>query len=226
MTNNISNSGYIDTLKKPTETSAGKQQDADKLGQEDFFALLTQQLSYQDPTKPADNDQMIAQMTNFTMAEGISDLNKNFSSLASSMTSNSALQASSLIGKSALIPGNIVNHDGAAAAGGKVLVDTTAKNLQLRVEDTNGALVKTVQLGDSQGGVLPFAWDGTDSNGNKMPPGDYVVKVDGKVGEEYKSFETSTYKNIQSVSINGEYGIILNTKDGSFTVEEVTEFTS
>ena len=37
------------------------------LTQSDFFALLTQQLAYQDPTKPVENDQMIAQMTNFTM---------------------------------------------------------------------------------------------------------------------------------------------------------------
>ncbi|MGL4938934.1 flagellar hook capping FlgD N-terminal domain-containing protein, partial [Shewanella sp.] len=33
-----------------------------ELTQEDFFALLSQQLSMQDPFKPVDNDTMIAQM--------------------------------------------------------------------------------------------------------------------------------------------------------------------
>ena len=70
---NTDPSSYIDSMRwnqqnKPVEKD-------DTLNQEDFFSLLTQQLSYQDPSKPADNDQMIAQMTSFTMAEGISNLN-------------------------------------------------------------------------------------------------------------------------------------------------------
>ena len=44
------------------------------LSQEDFFALLTEQLSNQDPTKPVDNDQMVSQMTQFTTADGIAKL--------------------------------------------------------------------------------------------------------------------------------------------------------
>ena len=42
------------------EVSDGSNQ---TLTQEDFFALLTEQLANQDPTKPVDNDQMVAQMT-------------------------------------------------------------------------------------------------------------------------------------------------------------------
>ena len=59
-----------------------------QLSQEDFFAMLTEQLANQDPTKPVDNDQMVAQMTSFTMADGISQLNDKFESFAASMTSN------------------------------------------------------------------------------------------------------------------------------------------
>ena len=73
------------------------------LTQSDFFALLTQQLAYQDPTKPVENDQMIAQMTNFTMADGISSLNNNFKDFATTMNSSQALQASSLVGQYVLV---------------------------------------------------------------------------------------------------------------------------
>ena len=97
MSNDIStSSSYMDSLRWQ-DKQVPKKEESDALTQEDFFSLLTQQLSYQDPSKPADNDQMIAQMTNFTMAEGISNLNSNFESLAASMTSNSALQASTLV---------------------------------------------------------------------------------------------------------------------------------
>ena len=71
MSNDISSasSTYLDNLRWQDNQNKPEEKD-DTLTQEDFFSLLTQQLSFQDPSKPADNDQMIAQMTNFTMAEG------------------------------------------------------------------------------------------------------------------------------------------------------------
>ena len=69
-----------------------------QLTQEDFFALLTEQLSNQDPTKPVDNDQMIAQMTNFTMADSLSQLNDKFDAFATSMTSTSLYRRQALLG--------------------------------------------------------------------------------------------------------------------------------
>ena len=79
MSNDISSasSTYLDNLRWQDNQNKTEEKD-DTLTQEDFFSLLTQQLSFQDPSKPADNDQMIAQMTNFTMAEGISNLNEKF----------------------------------------------------------------------------------------------------------------------------------------------------
>ena len=59
MTTNVSNDSYIDSLKWQQPTGVPDANNNDQLTQSDFFALLTQQLSYQDPTKPADNDQMI-----------------------------------------------------------------------------------------------------------------------------------------------------------------------
>ncbi|MCC5852310.1 MAG: flagellar hook assembly protein FlgD, partial [Alkalimonas sp.] len=73
-TNGLNNDLYWQEESKVPERNNGA------LTQADFFALLTQQLAFQDPTKPVENDQMIAQMTNFTMADGISSLNNNFKS--------------------------------------------------------------------------------------------------------------------------------------------------
>ncbi len=65
-----------------------------RLTQEDFFSLLAEQLANQDPTKPVDNDQVVAQMTSFTMAVDIELLNTNFTHLAIPLTSIQALQVS------------------------------------------------------------------------------------------------------------------------------------
>ena len=100
------------TSKKPDETT-GKQD----LKQEDFLSLLTKQLAQQDPFKPVSNDQMIAQMASFATVDGIGKMNTQFESLNSSMTSNQALQASSLVGRDVLVPGaaGVKADDGMAA---------------------------------------------------------------------------------------------------------------
>ena len=84
---------------KEVEVSDGNQ---GMLTQEDFFALLTQELAHQDPTNPTDNNEMISQMTAFSTTDGVQKLNESFGSFASSMTSSQALQASSLVGRSVL----------------------------------------------------------------------------------------------------------------------------
>ena len=58
MTTNVSNQSYVDSLKWQTPSGVPDPNNNDQLTQEDFFSLLTQQLSFQDPTKPADNDQI------------------------------------------------------------------------------------------------------------------------------------------------------------------------
>ncbi|HCM05648.1 MAG TPA: flagellar hook assembly protein FlgD, partial [Oceanospirillales bacterium] len=200
-----------------------KKEESDALTQEDFFSLLTQQLSYQDPSKPADNDQMIAQMTNFTMAEGISNLNSNFESLAASMTSNSALQASTLVGKQALLESDTLELNESGEVKGAIVAEKPVDNLTLRIEDASGQLVKTIDLGTQPAGAVRFAWDGKNEAGERLPPGEYNVKAEGSTDGEFSSLPIASFKNIESVNINGSSGIIINTKEGAVRLTDVAE---
>ena len=56
-----------------------------ELGQEDFLALMVAQLENQDPTKPMDNNEFLSQMAQFSMVEGIENLNGSFSSVSESV---------------------------------------------------------------------------------------------------------------------------------------------
>jgi flagellar basal-body rod modification protein FlgD len=223
MTTNISNNGYLDSLKWQQQTAAGKEKN-DTLTQEDFFALLTRQLAYQDPSKPADNDQMIAQMTSFTMADGIANLNKNFESFASSMTSNSALQASTLVGKNALIPSQNLELNSSSGTQGAVKLDTAAHDMVVRIKDASGQTVRTLELGSNGSGTVKFAWDGKDQSGNMLPPGNYAFEAEGRVANgDYNSFPTMAFHNIASVSLKGAQGLVLNTGIGPISLSNVEE---
>ncbi|AIV04818.1 flagellar hook assembly protein FlgD [Vibrio owensii] len=212
--NNVGQSGlsYIDQLKslqenKKTEESTGKQD----LKQEDFLSLLTKQLSQQDPFKPVSNDQMIAQMASFATVDGIGKMNSQFESLNSSMTSNQALQASSLVGRDVLVPGAAgVKQDNAAMAA-MVKLAQPIDNLFVRVENEAGQLVRTFEVGAKPAGDTRVLWDGNDENGNPMPAGKYNVKASGLVEGESQEFPVSTYANVNSVLLGkGDGNVLLN----------------
>jgi len=212
--NNVGQSGlsYIDQLKqlqdknKPNETT-GKQE----LKQEDFLSLLTKQLAQQDPFKPVSNDQMIAQMASFATVDGIGKMNNQFETLNTSMTSNQALQASSLVGRDVLVPGaaGVKNDDGSMAA--MIKLPQAVDNLMVRIEDQMGQLVRTFDVGSKPGGDNRVVWDGKDQNGNPLPAGKYNVKASGLLDGEAKEFEVSTYANVNSVLLGkGDGNVLLN----------------
>ena len=190
-----------------------------RLSQEDFFAILTEQLANQDPTKPVDNDQMVSQMTSFTISEAITDLNKKFDDFATSMTSNQALQASSLIGQDVLLPGNVgfLNESGQAVTGVVINAQTT-QNMEITIESEIGEVIKVIDAGTQPPGNVEFRWDGTDANGNLLPPGNYVIKAQGDQFGESTSLPTAIHRHVDSVSLAGNnQGVILNL-DGETSV--------
>lgn len=220
----LSSNSIIDGLRGNPTTAVSAGDENQRLDQADFFALLTQQLSYQDPTKPVENDQMISQMTNFTMADGITALNTNFESFAASMTSNQALQASSLVGQKVLIPTDMAVKQGEDSVEGRFVLPQSSQNMQLRVEDEAGQLIRTIDLGTKVNGSHEFSWDGLDNNGNPVADGHYKIVVQGTIGNERTTLPVSTYTQVQSVSLgsNGT-GLTVNTSAGSVKLSDIEE---
>lgn len=69
---------------------------AGSLGLQDFLKILLTQLTYQDPLKPMDNQQFMAQMAQFTSLEQTQKLNDKIDQL---ITNQAALQSVGLIGR-------------------------------------------------------------------------------------------------------------------------------
>ncbi|MGL4380279.1 flagellar hook assembly protein FlgD [Vibrio misgurnus] len=227
--NNVGQSGlsYIDQLKALQEQKKSDEATGQKaLKQEDFLSLLTKQLAQQDPFKPVGNDQMIAQMASFATVDGIGKMNTQFESLNSSLTSNQALQASSLVGRDVLVPGaaGMKSAEGGMAA--MVKLPQSLDNLFIRIENEAGQLVRTFDVGAKSAGDNRVEWDGKDQSGNPLPSGKYKVKASGLLDGASKEFGVSTYANVNSVLLGkGDGNVLLNLAgfDGPVRLAEVLE---
>ncbi|MBL4829711.1 MAG: flagellar hook assembly protein FlgD [Aliivibrio sp.] len=205
---------YIDQLKdlqdkklKGDEKVTGQNQ----LKQEDFLSLLTKQLAQQDPFKPVGNDQMIAQMASFATVDGIGKMNSQFDSLNASMTSNQALQASSLVGRDVLVPGAKGLKEADKGMAAMIKLPQSMNNLLVRIENEQGQLMRTLDVGAKPAGDTRIEWDGKDENGNALPAGRYSVKAGGILDGESKEFDVSTYANVNSVLLGkGDGHVMLN----------------
>jgi flagellar basal-body rod modification protein FlgD len=69
---------------------------ASSIGLQDFVRVLTTQLTYQDPLKPMDNQEFMAQMAQFTSLEQTQQLNDRLQQL---IDHQAALQSVGLIGR-------------------------------------------------------------------------------------------------------------------------------
>ncbi len=182
-----------------------------ELGKADFFKLLTTQLSMQDPMNPTTNEDMIAQMTQFTMAEGISGLGDKMDQLTASMTSNQALEASSLVGRNVLTASPVAYSDGSGVKG-QIPLQSRTQNVLVEIKHQNGASM-VVPYGDQNAGMLDFEWDGKGPDGETWPVGQYEINVTGLPAgaTEAERMPVLSYGNVSSVTLgqNGT-GLELN----------------
>ena len=108
------------------------------LGQEDFMKILLTQLSYQDPLKPMDNQQFMAQMAQFTSLEQTQQLNQKMATLISNQA---ALQSVGLIGRTVDI-----NTGGSSLTGTVASLSLAGDSPSITVRTSSGATLQNIAL--------------------------------------------------------------------------------
>lgn len=181
-----------------------------ELNQEDFLTLMLTQLKHQDPFKPMDPAQQVGQLAQFSSVSGISEMNKQISSLTNSLRGNQVLDGAALIGRGVIATGNQIylpEAEEGVARGPQGLVDvpTGASSVQLVVKDAAGALVRTQNLENTKG-LQAFSWDGTTNAGTAAEAGGYKIEVIAKVGDKNVSLTTSVAAHVSSVALDPATG--------------------
>lgn len=125
-----------------SSTSAVSAPQSSNIGIEDFLKILTAQLNSQDPLKPVDNAEFVAQIAQFASLEQTRQLNDTASSI---LTTQSSAQSVGLLGKTV-----DVIHNGSSFTGTVSALNLASGTPQLTVTTTAGATQTGIALSELQ----------------------------------------------------------------------------
>jgi flagellar basal-body rod modification protein FlgD len=192
------------------------------LGKDQFLKLLVAQLANQDPTKPQDSSQFVAELAQFSSLEQQQNTVSRLDTLLMGQATANQTAASTFIGKDVTFRNGAVHSDGIAGATASVTLGNAAAKVTLAVADSTGRVVRTLELGARAAGAVPVVWDGRDDHGNLLPAGDYTLApaaFDASGAE--LPIDLSTTGHVSGVSFQG--GIpVLKVGDSFVKMSEVT----
>jgi flagellar basal-body rod modification protein FlgD len=178
--------------------------EANLLGQDAFLKLLTEQLRNQDPFEPVKNENMIAQMAQFSSVAGISEMNKTLAGMAERLESANAAQAIGYVGKTVLVEGDtaFARTDGSLDA--VVPLAEAADELTVTISTENGQLLRTMNFGAQRRGDVAIAWDGRTQSGAEAPAGPYRIQATALRSGERLATPVQVWAPVTSVSLAGD----------------------
>lgn len=152
--------------------------------QDQFLTLLVTQLQNQDPLNPMQNAELTSQLAQISTVEGITNLKNTMLAISGQIDVSQSMNAVAMIGKGVLIPGTKVKvgvdgDNGAERVVTPYGVDLQgdAAKVQVRISDSNGVVVRTIELGEQETGVYTLNWDGKNDSGVALEPGAYNVSI-------------------------------------------------
>ncbi len=186
-----------------------------------FLSLLVAQLNNQDPLNPMDNAELTSQLAQISTVESLENLNSSvntaLTSLQSQVAQGQALQSSSMIDKEVLVPGSRVlvgtSADGATREVTPLGVDfaSAVSSATVKITDSAGNVVRTLDLGGHDVGVANVNWDGLNDAGVAVGDGSYtaVVAATNSTGAAVSDATMLTYGKVSAVAYTAT-GVQLN----------------
>jgi flagellar basal-body rod modification protein FlgD len=160
------------------------------------------------------------QISGMNQVESTNNLVNAVETLTTSMlSSQSALQASSMVGQNVLISTDKTLSNADGDVNGMLSLPGNTKNVRLTVTDSNGNTVETLDLGAYNAGNNDFKWNGDAENAGK----EFAMKAEALQADgTYTRIDTYLDNKVTSVTLgqNG-IGMQVNTAVGSTAMENV-----
>ena len=150
------------------------------LGQDQFLNLLIAQLKHQDPLKPMDSSDFVAQLAQFSQLEQSKQMTTSLNAFIQRQDSANANNLVTLLNHSVTALGNSVSLTSGTPPPLQYSLAGNAATVNIQVLNSAGQVVRTLSRTDQGAGVQSVTWNGKDDNGNALASGTYSFAVAGK----------------------------------------------
>ena len=220
---NIANQTAIGENSSPKLTSGAQ----GEMGKDEFLKLLVAQLQNQDPLKPQDNAEFVAELAQFSNLEQVIGINDRLDALTAQNQGLQNSQIVSMVGKNATVKGSMVTANG---SGSPVPVsfglEGDAESVTVKIADLSGRPIRTFEVGKKKAGDITTQWNGRTDDGLVAPKGTYTVQVSAK-NAKGGSIATSqeTTGTVKSVSFDKGYPVLQLSNGVSVPISDLLKIT-
>ncbi len=217
VTNRIFTSSKDDSIVYETAEEHGS------LNKDDFMKLFVTQLQYQDPMAPMESADMSQQVAQFNMVDLLYKSNDAMEELVSAQNTATYMSAVTMVGHRVRYHGNILEVGENGPEKFSLELDRPVSQCAVTIHDMEGGVVSRIDMGFVASGSQTLDWDGTDMNGNQVPPGFYRVSVNALDTEGNEvDVPTLTTGTVQGVSYDDKGLPVLSVLDGDeITIEDI-----
>lgn len=151
-----------------------------EMGKDDFMKLMSAQLKYQDPISPMKNEEMAAQLAQFSALEQMFNVNQNLEKMTAGQKPQENVLAASLIGKKIMTDATKLHleKDKSSNISFELPADVAVGNVA--VVDAKGTVIREISLSGAKKGTQNINWDGKNDKGIGQDPGEYSFRVTAK----------------------------------------------
>jgi len=220
------------TISQIQSTQAAAQQAANQsktsgsstLGKDEFLKLLTEQMKQQDPTKPMDSTEFVAELAQFSSLEQAENSNATLTKMLAGQATALQTTAASYVGKSAVFKSDEVSIEKGGQATITADLADAAADVAITLKDANGNTVRTEDVGSASAGKFSFNWDGYDSSGNQVASGTYTAQVTAKDKDGNAISVSQTYSSkITGISFGSDGTPTFHAGGATVGLSDITE---
>ncbi len=165
----------------------GNSEPKKELGKDDFMNLMVVQYQNQNPLEPMSNEDMLAQMAQFSSLEQMKNVASSMEKLTLAQAAATNAQMVNMVGKRVVSEGDKfqLTEPGESVDLKFALSDKHSVS-KIVIKDSKGNVVREVSGEEFKTGINKFSFDGKDAEGNPLAAGYYSYSLKDKEGKTIK----------------------------------------
>ncbi|MCC8458147.1 flagellar hook assembly protein FlgD [Photorhabdus aegyptia] len=219
--------GSLDNMIVGESASTSKKKNSEELNS-NFMKLLIAQMKNQDPTNPMKNNELTSHLAQINTLEGIEKLNTTLGSIVGQINNNQSVQASALIGRGVMIPGDTIlvgSKENGSVSTSKygIELERPADSVKVTITDKQGGIVRQIDLGALEAGVHNFTWDGTKEDGAIAEDGAYKITIEASSKGGPSVFQQLRYAEVRGITRDADGAKLDLGRIGAVTMDQIRQ---